>query len=36
VDVLTRDPAYYGWMMKGDFTEYTKKKLTEIRLKMKN
>jgi DNA polymerase-3 subunit epsilon len=35
-DVLKRDPAYYGWMMKGDFTEYTKKKLTEIRLKMKN
>jgi DNA polymerase III subunit epsilon len=35
-DVLSRDPAYYGWMMKGDFTEYTKKKLTEIRLKMKN
>lgn len=35
MEVLTRDPAYYGWMMKGDFTEYTKKKLTEIRLKMK-
>jgi DNA polymerase-3 subunit epsilon len=34
-DVLKKDPAYYGWMMKGDFTEYTKKKLTEIRLKMK-
>jgi DNA polymerase-3 subunit epsilon len=36
VDVLTRDPGYYGWMMNGDFTSYTKKKLTEIRLKMKN
>ena len=35
VDVLKKDPAYYNWMMKGDFTEYTKKKLTEIRLKMK-
>ncbi len=34
-DVLRRDPAYYGWMMKGDFTSYTKKKLTEIRLRMK-
>jgi DNA polymerase-3 subunit epsilon len=34
-DVLRRDPAYYGWMMNGDFTSYTKKKLTEIRLKMK-
>jgi DNA polymerase-3 subunit epsilon len=36
VDVLKRDPGYYGWMMNGDFTSYTKKKLTEIRLKMKN
>jgi DNA polymerase III subunit epsilon len=35
VDVLKRDPAYYNWMMNGDFTEYTKKKLTEIRLRMK-
>lgn len=35
VDVLTKDPGYYGWMMRGDFTEYTKKKLTEIKLKMK-
>jgi DNA polymerase-3 subunit epsilon len=35
-EVLSRDPAYYGWMMKGDFTEYTKKKLTEIRLRMKS
>lgn len=35
-DVLTKDPAYYGWMMRGEFTNYTKKKLTEIRLKMKN
>ena len=35
-DILKRDPAYYGWMMNGDFTGYTKKKLTEIRLRMKS
>jgi DNA polymerase-3 subunit epsilon len=35
VDVLKKDPAYYNWMMNGDFTAYTKKKLTEIRLRMK-
>lgn len=35
-DVLRRDPAYYNWMMNGDFTGYTKKKLTELRLKMKS
>lgn len=34
-DVLKRDPGYYGWMMNGDFTSYTKKKITEIRLRMK-
>jgi DNA polymerase-3 subunit epsilon len=34
-DVLRKDPAYYGWMMNGDFTEFTKKKLTEIRLRMR-
>ncbi len=35
-DVLRKDPGYYGWMMNGDFTSYTKKKITEIRLRMKN
>jgi DNA polymerase-3 subunit epsilon len=35
-DVLRRDPSYYTWMMNGDFTAYTKKKLTEIRLRMKS
>ena len=35
-DVLRKDPAYYGWMMNGDFTSYTKKKMTEIRLRLKN
>jgi DNA polymerase-3 subunit epsilon len=34
-EILKKDPAYYGWMMNGDFTEYTKKKLTEIRLRMR-
>lgn len=35
-DVLKKDPAYYSWMMNGDFPTHTKKKLTEIRLRMKN
>ncbi len=34
-NVLTKDPGFYGWMMNGDFPTYTKKKLTEIRLRMK-
>lgn len=34
-DVLKKDPGYYNWIMTSDFTEYTKKKLTEIRLRMK-
>ncbi|WMJ73760.1 3'-5' exonuclease [Cytophagaceae bacterium ABcell3] len=32
-DVLQRDPSYYDWMMKGDFSLNTKKKLTEIKLR---
>ena len=32
-DVLKKDPAYYDWMMKGDFPRYTKKVLTQIRLR---
>jgi DNA polymerase III subunit epsilon len=32
-DVLDREPSYYGWMMDGDFPLYTKKVLTEIRLR---
>ena len=35
-DVLRSDPGYYGWMMRGDFPLYTKKKLTEIKLGMRN
>jgi len=31
-DVLTADPNYYDWMMKGNFTLDTKQVLTELRL----
>jgi len=34
-DVLTSEPSYYTWMMNGDFTQDTKKVLTEIKLSMK-
>jgi DNA polymerase-3 subunit epsilon len=34
-EVFAKDPGYYSWMMNGDFPAYTKKKLTEIRLRMK-
>ena len=29
-DVLKSEPQYYEWMMKGDFPQHTKQKLTEI------
>ena len=29
-DVLRIEPQYYDWMMKGDFPQHTKQKLTEI------
>lgn len=29
------EPSYYDWMMKGDFPEYTKKIITEIKLRSK-
>lgn len=31
--VLKDDPSYYSWMMNGDFSLYTKKVLTEIKLR---
>ena len=31
--VLARDPAYYSWMMNGDFSLYTKNVLTAIKLR---
>ncbi len=35
-DVLTKDPGYFGWMMNGQFPLYTKKVLTELKLRMTN
>lgn len=35
VDVLQRDPGYYSWMMNADFPQYTKKVLTNIKLRMR-
>ena len=34
IDVLTQEPTYYDWMMKGDFPLDTKRKLTEIKMRM--
>jgi DNA polymerase-3 subunit epsilon len=31
--IFNEDPAYYSWMMNGDFPLYTKKVLTEIKLR---
>lgn len=33
-EILEKEPAYYDWMMKGDFPLDTKRKLTEIKLRM--
>jgi len=30
IEVLQKDPAYYGWMMNADFPQYTKHILTKI------
>ena len=35
-DVFVKDPGYYGWMLNSQFPLYTKKVLTEIKLRMKN
>ncbi len=35
-DVFQREPTYYAWMMDGDFPAYTKKVITEIRLRGKS
>ena len=32
-DVLEKDPAYFGWMINGEFPRYTKKVLTNIKLR---
>ncbi len=34
-EVFQREPSYYSWMMNGDFPLYTKKVITEIRLRSK-
>ncbi len=34
-EVFKKEPSYYSWMMNGDFPLYTKKVITNIRLKMK-
>lgn len=31
--VFEKEPSYYNWMMNGDFPQYTKKILTEIKLR---
>ena len=33
--VFRREPSYYAWIMDGDFPNYTKKVVTEIRLRSK-
>ena len=35
-EVLTREPQYYDWIINNDFPLDTKRKLTEIKFKMKN
>ena len=34
-DVFSKDPSYYDWMMKADFTLHTKQKISEILNEMK-
>lgn len=35
-EVLSKDPGYFSWMMNGQFPLYTKKVLTELKMKMIN
>ena len=35
-EVFNEEPNYYDWMMKGDFPQYTKKVITEIKLRNRN
>jgi DNA polymerase-3 subunit epsilon len=35
-EVFKKDPSYYSWMMNGDFPLYTKKVLTQLKLKSFN
>jgi DNA polymerase-3 subunit epsilon len=34
LDVLKKEPSFYDWMLKGEFPLDTKRRLTEIRLRM--
>ena len=34
-EVFRAEPSYYTWMMEGSFPQYTKKIITEIRLRIK-
>jgi DNA polymerase III subunit epsilon len=34
-EIFEKEPSYYSWMMNGDFPLYTKKVITQIRLRMK-
>ena len=34
-EVFRAEPSYYAWMMNGDFPLYTKKVITEIRMREK-
>jgi DNA polymerase-3 subunit epsilon len=34
-EIFEKEPSYYNWMMNGDFPLYTKKVITQIRLRMK-
>ena len=34
-EIFRKEPRYYKWMMDGDFPQYTKKVITEIRLRIK-
>ena len=36
LEVLKKEPSYYDWMMRGDFPQETKNRLTEIRLRTLN
>jgi len=35
IDIFSKEPSYYSWMMNGDFPEYTKRVITRIYLKMR-
>jgi DNA polymerase-3 subunit epsilon len=35
-DVFTKEPSYYSWIMQGEFSLYTKRVVTQIRLRMRN